>query len=65
MDPEKKSNGALIGSIVVIIILIIGGIYLWKASLKEKNATPETSNDTVNLEADLNSIDLENLDEEI
>ena len=27
MEPEKKSNGALVGSIIIIIILIIGGIY--------------------------------------
>lgn len=32
MEPEKKSNGALIGLIVIIIILIIGGIYIWQSS---------------------------------
>ena len=33
---EQKSNGALIGSIIIIVILIIGGIYFWKTSIKEK-----------------------------
>ncbi|MEI7765037.1 MAG: hypothetical protein WCI93_00460 [bacterium] len=35
MDTEKKSHGALIGSIIVIIILIIGGIYVWQTKVKE------------------------------
>ncbi|OGI82080.1 hypothetical protein A3I95_02105 [Candidatus Nomurabacteria bacterium RIFCSPLOWO2_02_FULL_44_12] len=69
MEPEQKTNGALLGSIIIIIILIIGGIYLWKASLKE-NTLPETNNlgtadGTANLEAEANNIDLEGLDQEI
>jgi hypothetical protein len=35
METEKKSNGALFGSIVIIIILIIGGIYLFITKLEE------------------------------
>lgn len=31
---NPKSNGALIGSIVIIIILIIGGIYLVKSKME-------------------------------
>jgi len=33
--PKQKSNGALIGSIIIIIILIIGGIYLAQNKIKE------------------------------
>ncbi|MFA6274429.1 MAG: hypothetical protein WC662_04680 [Candidatus Paceibacterota bacterium] len=33
--PKTKSNGALIGSIIIIIILIIGGIYLAQNKIKE------------------------------
>ncbi|HEY4477692.1 MAG TPA: hypothetical protein VJB09_00245 [Candidatus Paceibacterota bacterium] len=31
MEPnqEKKSYGALIGSVIIIVILILGGIYFW------------------------------------
>lgn len=31
MEPttDKKSNGALIGSIIIIVILVLGGIYIW------------------------------------
>lgn len=31
--PESKSVGALIGSIIIVIILIIGGFYLWSTKV--------------------------------
>ena len=74
MEPEQKSNGALVGLIVIIIILVLGGIYLWKNSMIERqkieNVTPvaettntgETTDDTAELEANVNSIDLDSLD---
>lgn len=34
MEPEKKSNGAFIGLIIIIIILIAGGIYIWMSNKK-------------------------------
>ena len=37
MEADKKSNGALFGSIVIIIILIIGGIYLFYGKIKYKD----------------------------
>ena len=40
METEKKPNGALFGSIVIIIILIIGGIYIFYAKLQEMKNTP-------------------------
>lgn len=38
MEPEKKSNGALVGLVVIVIILIIGGIYMWQSSMKDAGA---------------------------
>jgi len=35
MESEKKSHGALIGSLIIIVILIIGGIYIWQTKIKE------------------------------
>ena len=74
MPAEPKSSGALIGSIVIIVILIIGGIYLWKTT-STRSPAPEggepldsvgaSLSDETDLEADVNSIDLENLDEGI
>ena len=62
MEPEKKSNGAFIGLTVIIIILIIGGIYIWQSN-KKTTSNEETVNsaDSVelsNLEADLNAADI-------
>jgi uncharacterized protein YpmB len=60
MEPEKKSNGAFVGLAIIIIILIIGGIYMWKANKKtaeeqkiiaEQQATAITSQDSAELDA--------------
>ena len=34
METEKKSNGEFFGVVVIIIILILGGIYIWHSELK-------------------------------
>ena len=73
MEPEQKSNGALVGSVIIIIILILGGIYLLKTSIKEKplpdNTDTAQSNGTLQsaaaIEAELDGMDLESLDSEI
>ncbi|MBP6884011.1 MAG: hypothetical protein KBC06_02155 [Candidatus Pacebacteria bacterium] len=71
MEPQEKTNGALIGSIIIIVILIIGGIYFWKTSVKNLPANTETStsgntqDDTASLDADVNSVDLDSLDSDL
>jgi len=80
MEPEQKSNGALVGLIIIIVILVLGGIYLWKTSDKEgapantetepasseENTTSGANvNETSSLEGDVDSMDLESLDSEI
>lgn len=66
MEPEKKSHGALIGSIIVIVILIIGGIYVWQSKVKEIELQKQlkaqaidalTSDELNQLEAEFNSTD--------
>jgi len=73
MEPEKKSNGALIGSIVIIIILIIGGIYIWQSKIKNaseqkkiqsENVIPADTTELNTLETDLNTLDT-NIDVDI
>jgi hypothetical protein len=51
MEPtiEKKSNGALIGSIIIVLILIIGGIYVWMNEVKQPTI-PEQQNTVENSE---------------
>ena len=68
MEPEQKSNGALIGSIIIIVILIIGGIYLW-INMEKPTSSPVTEeqnqDSTAELETEINSMDLDNLDDGI
>lgn len=75
---EEKSNNALIGSIIIVIVIIIGGIYFWQTAIKNKiqnpvsntqvtqptGTTPEaTGTDVSDIEKDLNSLDVNNLDQ--
>ncbi len=68
MEPEKKANGALVGLIIIIIILLAGVLYMWQTSrnaeLQEhmeveesENVVSEDSSDLDSLEADLQTTD--------
>lgn len=69
MEPEKKQNGAFVGVIVILIILIIGGIYIWQSKIR--STLEEKANAPIgNLEAPaevtpLDSTALDSLDKEI
>ena len=56
MEPEKKSNGALIGSIIIIIILIIGGIYIWQSKVKSAFGTKKVQSEAIT-PMDANALD--------
>lgn len=58
MEPEKKSNGSLVGLVIIVIILIIGGIYIWQSNqeaVKLQNSQTQsealTSQDAAALDA--------------
>lgn len=60
MENDKKSNGAFIGAIVVIIIIIVGAIYMWNKQEKEvEPVVDQVSEDATVLNAyeELNSIE--------
>ena len=67
MEPEKKSDGAFFGLVIIIIILVIGGIYMWqsgknaKEKMKESEISEQDSVELDALEQDLDALDL-NLD---
>ncbi len=79
MAEQPKGNGALIGSIVIIVLLIIGAVFLLKDSIQKSNELDnqeqlgqEESNNLSNsdemnaIEADLNSnADMDSIDEGI
>ncbi len=56
MEPEKKSNGALVGVVIIIIVLLVGAVYVWQTQISESpTLTPETAQE----ERDLNSLEQE------
>lgn len=66
MDTEQKSNGAVMGIIVIIILLVAGGFLAWK-SAQDKKAMEEQNK--MELEAIINSegtdADLKALDQDL
>ncbi len=68
MDSEKKSNGALIGLIVIVVILVIGGIYMWQVKLhKDDTQVPLSSEQTTTTQSVTaqDSQDLDTLDKDL
>ena len=60
MEPEKKSNGALVGLIIIVIILVIGGIYMYQMKSEEmEKVNTETESVNPGDSAELNTLDAE------
>ena len=64
MEPEKKSNGAFLGLIIIIVVLVAGGIYIWLSNqkaaeelLQSETVTNQDSAALDALEQDLNTTD--------
>lgn len=61
MEPEKKSNGAFVGLVIIIIILIIGGIYVWQSNQDTEQKVPTQPANAITTEkedaAELNSLE--------
>ncbi len=75
MSPQmpQKSNGALVGSIIIIIILVLGGVYILMKNKPTQNELPgsladqttQDSKDLDGLEDELKGMNLETLDSEV
>ena len=60
MEPEKKSSGALVGLIIIIIILVIWGIYMWQLNENAKKEIQFQNNTVTNEDsAELDTLDAE------
>ena len=60
MEQEQKSNGAIIGSIIIIVLLMIGGIYVWQAKMKEVKLEKQKQEEAIRASnAELNQIEQE------
>jgi len=70
MNDSPKSLGSIIGAIIIVIIIILGGFYFWGNKLNEENPenTSEvatTSDEVIDIEADLDTINTDELDVEL
>lgn len=79
-EPPTSHTRAIVGSIIVIIVLIFGGLYFWGAQLNvEKDVTQandqsamiadvgvvSNSDQVADIDADANAADLEQFDAQI
>ncbi|HBB49581.1 TPA: hypothetical protein DEQ22_02270 [Candidatus Nomurabacteria bacterium] len=64
VEPEKKSNGAFIGLVIIIIILIVGGIYIWMSNKNAVKPIPTTQEQSTAL-TDQDSAVLDALEQEL
>lgn len=78
MEPDKKSYGALVGAIIIIVILLIGGVYLFQKASQNRVQTQEVTEDVsdilapdtsastpTKIESELDQIDLNSLDSDL
>lgn len=79
-EPKKSGVGALIGSIIIILILVLGALYFWGGKLQTNeeelnfdfdessaavSGTTSASDEVSDIEADLNKTETVNLDEDL
>ena len=53
MEPQQKSSvGSIIGTIIIIAIIILGGLYFWGKRIEESKETDGLVNETSQSEAE-------------
>lgn len=78
MTSEREGKGPVVGIVVIIILLILGGVYLWQSKSPVETPVDETatttdqmindlstqgtSTDETGIEADVNATNLNGLD---
>lgn len=46
MEPQKSSIGSIIGTIIIIAVIILGGLYFWGKRIEESKTTESLVNET-------------------
>ncbi|MDO8183578.1 MAG: hypothetical protein Q7T49_01150 [bacterium] len=81
LTPERESKGPVVGIVVIIVLLILGGVYLWQSKsvelpvdngtantgdeLTNQLATQGSSIDPQDITADVGATNLDGLDKEL
>ncbi len=51
MEPQKSSIGSIIGTIIIIAVIILGGLYFWGKRVEESKTTQNLVEGTSQLTA--------------
>lgn len=67
MNQDEQSKGPLIGVIIIIILLALGGFYLWKETQKNVVSPAQATEDAevAILEQEVNALSADNLDADL
>ena len=80
MTPDKETKGPMVGIIIIIILLVVGGIYLWQSRTSpevinitststdpatQQLGTQSTSVNLEDIEGDINATNLNDLAAEL
>lgn len=55
---SKTSIGPIVGTVIIIIVLAIGGLYVWGAKVKDSQNKQEKQDEVETIETDAAVIDL-------
>lgn len=69
---QQNEIGPVAGSIIVILVVLVGGIYFWGSKIAKNNQSAEVENQAMSAFDDMNSLennvnlkDLDNQDKEL
>ena len=78
VEPGEGSTGPVIGTIIILAVIVLGGLYFWGQRASNQALTPEQIQEQVNMiqdqstsdvpadiEADLNATDINNIDSQL
>ncbi len=54
MEPQKSSIGGIIGTIIIIALIILGGLYFWGKRIEESKAKQNMTSDNSPSSAEVN-----------
>ena len=54
---QQNEIGPVVGSIIVILVVLVGGIYFWGSKIAKNNQTAGVENEAMSTSADINSLD--------
>lgn len=76
-SPKESSVGPVIGTIIILAVIVLGGLYFWNQrgervmdetelnTVINEISTQSQSDDTASIDADLKATDVDNLDQEL